>query len=81
MFKNIVIEVLLVVDLVDKLVHAMGRLYSTAFQRLWSDNLAIVDDKLLVKRGYDGQRRLAARECTPTVLLHLHSQCSICLFD
>lgn len=47
--EDVVVEVLLVVDLVDELVDAGGRLDTAALERLWADDLAIVDDELLVE--------------------------------
>jgi hypothetical protein len=47
--QNEVVEISLVVDLVDEVVDAGGRLDATALERLWADDLAIVDDELLVE--------------------------------
>jgi hypothetical protein len=47
--QNKVVEISLVVDLVDEVVDAGGRLDATALERLWADDLAIVDDELLVE--------------------------------
>jgi hypothetical protein len=53
--QNKVVEISLVVDLVDEVVDAGGRLDATALERLWADDLAIVDDELLVEGGCASQ--------------------------
>jgi len=57
MAQNIFVKVALIVDLVDELVDAGRGLSSRALGWLWTDDLAIVDDKFLVERGYDGVSR------------------------
>ena len=42
--QNVVVEIPLVVDLVDELVHARRGLSIAALERLGADNLAVVDD-------------------------------------
>jgi hypothetical protein len=49
MLQDIVVKVPLVVDLVDELVNAGRRLNAAALERLWADDLAVVDDELLVE--------------------------------
>jgi hypothetical protein len=55
MAQNILVEVSLVIDLVDELVDTGRSLGSGALERLWADNLAIVDDEFLIERGYQCQ--------------------------
>lgn len=47
--EDVVVEVLLVVDLVDELVDAGWRLDTAALERLWADDLAVVDNEFLVE--------------------------------
>jgi predicted NAD/FAD-dependent oxidoreductase len=49
--QYVLVKVPLVVDLVDELVDAGRRLRVAALWRLRTDNLAVVDDELLVERG------------------------------
>lgn len=44
-----VIKVFVVVDLVNEVIDAWWGLRSTAFKWLWTDNLAVVDNQLLVE--------------------------------
>jgi hypothetical protein len=54
MLQDEVVKVPFVVDLVDELVEAGRRLHTAALERLWADDLAVVDDELLVERRCDG---------------------------
>jgi hypothetical protein len=54
-FQDEVVKVPLVVDLVDHVVDAGWRLDAAAPERLWADDLAVVDDKLLVEGRWQGQ--------------------------
>jgi hypothetical protein len=54
MLQDEVVKVFLVVDLVDELVDTGRRLHTAALERLWADDLAVVDDELLVERRCDG---------------------------
>ena len=47
--QNEVIEVLVVVDLVDEVIDTWRGMCSTALEWLWADDLAIVDNQLLVE--------------------------------
>jgi len=47
--QDVLIKVPFVVDLVDELVDAGRRLDAAALERLWADDLAVVDDELLVE--------------------------------
>jgi hypothetical protein len=49
--QDVVVKILLVVDLVDEVVDAGRRLDAAALERLWADDLAVVDDELLVEGG------------------------------
>ena len=44
-----VIKVFVVVDLVNEVIDAWWELRSTAFKWLWTENLAVVDNQLLVE--------------------------------
>lgn len=57
MAQNVFVKVALIVDLVDELIDAGWGLSSGALGWLWTDDLAIVDNKFLVERGYDGVSR------------------------
>jgi hypothetical protein len=50
MFQDVVVKVLFVVDLVNELVDTGWCLDAAALERLRADDLAVVDDKLLVER-------------------------------
>lgn len=50
-FQDVVVEIPLVVDLVDELVDAGRGLCTAALERLWGDDLAVVDHELLVEGG------------------------------
>lgn len=47
---DVIIEILFVVDLVDELVHARWRLRRATLEAVRTDDLAIVDDQLLIER-------------------------------
>jgi hypothetical protein len=49
--QNVVVEIPLVVDLVDELVDAGRGLGTAALERLWGNDLAVVDHELLVEGG------------------------------
>jgi hypothetical protein len=49
MAQDVLVEVSLAVDLIDHLVDAGWALSSGAFERLWADNLTVVDDELFVE--------------------------------
>jgi hypothetical protein len=51
--QDVVVKVLLVVDLVDELVDAGRCRHTAALERLRADDLAVVDDELLVERRCD----------------------------
>lgn len=50
--EDVIVEISLVVNLVEELIHAWRRLSTAAPERLRADNLAIVDDQLLTERGW-----------------------------
>ena len=54
MAQNEIVKVPLVVDLVDELIDAGRWLRGGALERLRTDDLAVVDDKLLVERCWHG---------------------------
>lgn len=47
--EYILVEVFVVVNQVDQLVHTWWWLRSAAFERLWADYLAIIDNQFLVE--------------------------------
>jgi hypothetical protein len=47
--QDVVVKVAVVVDLMNEAVHAGWGLSCAAFERLGTDDLAVVDDELLVK--------------------------------
>ena len=55
MFKDVVIKVFLVINLVNDLVDAGRWLSCATLEALWTDNLTIVYNQLLIERRYQGQ--------------------------
>jgi hypothetical protein len=50
--QDVVVKVAVVIDLMNEAVHAGRGLSCATFERLGADDLAIVDNELLVKRGF-----------------------------
>lgn len=52
--QDIVVEVFVVVDLIDELIHTGWELRSAALEWLRANHLAIVDDQFLIERRWKG---------------------------
>lgn len=79
--EDVLIEIALVVDLIDELVHAGWSVGIAVFERLRAHNLAVVDDKLLVERGYRCQCCTVGgkREYIPYFCISMVSAASVSL--
>ena len=53
-FEYVVVKIAVVINLVNKLVHARRGVSCAALERLRTDDLAVVDNELLVEGGFWG---------------------------